>query len=219
MSTGLLARGRYLYSRDGQRQPVIEPWSLQQVDGALLLSGQRIVDGVSLLEVSARYRGRRCEQFVVHWNGAVPRHAEYQLHQGGLRWKPAAQAAWQAAPEADGSLLFPLIRAAAGPLLPLLEAQPRGVCVPDIRDPDQAQQFLRPLVSQRRAELIEGADGAARQYRYYGGEYGDAGADYWVDSHELLTRYQWVSTSGSWEVVLEELDVAEGFKGFELTGP
>lgn len=215
MSEALLARGRYRYSRDDQPQPVVEPWSLHRAGGALLLRGQRIVDGRSLLEISARYRGRRCEQFKLHWHGALPRSAEYQLQQGELRWKPAPDDAWASAPEAHCSLLFPLLRAAAGPLLGLLAGQPAKVCVPDIRDPDLTDQFLRPLCSQRRAELLEGADGAARHYRYYGGEYGDAGADYWVDGHELLTRYRWAAPNGRWEVVLEELEVAEGYTGFD----
>lgn len=218
MSEALLARGRYRYRRDDQPQPVVEPWSLHRAGGALLLRGQRIVDDQPVLDVSARYRGRRCEQFRLHWNGALPRSAEYQLLQGELRWKPAQDAAWASAPEAHGCLLFPLLRAAAGPLLGLLAEQPAKVCVPDIRDPDQAEQFLHPLFSQRRAELREGADGAARHYRYYGGEYGDAGADYWVDSHELLTRYRWAAPNGRWEVVLEELDVAEGYTGFDSQG-
>jgi hypothetical protein len=73
------------------------------------------------------------------------------------------------------------------------------VVLPDIRNPDGAW-FLHPLRSPRHAVA---GDQGPRHYRYYGGEYGEAGADYWLDADGFVARYRWVAPDGAWEVELE----------------
>lgn len=195
------ARGTYRYWRDGVAQDVAEPWSVTASGAGLVLRGQRIAGGRPLLDVTARYGDGACNEFMVAWQpgGAGARTVRYRREGALLEWSEG-EAAPQRESLAGASLLFPLLRAATGALLVELARGPRGVVLPDIRNPRDAG-FLRPLRSQRRAAT--GSDGPGH-YRYYGGEYGEAGADYWLDADGFVTRYRWDSPQGCWEVRRED---------------
>lgn len=175
-------KGLYRYWRDGELQDVVEPWELTRNAEGWLLTGQRIVQGNTALEVEAQYLGALCSAMRMTW----------------LADQPARRAELTATQDV---LLFPLLRAAAGPLLPLLADGSRTVLLPNIRNPRTAD-FLTPLRSIRHATLL---DKTARHYRYYGGEYGEAGADYWLNASGLLDHYRWTSPQGEWEARLENL--------------
>lgn len=178
-------RGVYRYWRDGKMQDVVEPWELVRNAEGWLLTGQRKVNGQTALGVEAQYLGPLCTAMRLTWLSNKPaRHAELQA--------------------TEDALLFPLLRAAAGPLLPLLAGGPRTVLLPDIRDPRSAG-FLEPLRSVRHARLL---DEHSWHYRYYGGEYGEAGADYWLDARGVLARYRWASPQGEWEARLQDFQAA-----------
>lgn len=191
------ARGTYRYWRDGRAQDVVEPWEVTVSGTELVLRGQRIVGGQPLLDVTARYHGDACEEFTVTWQPDA-RTVGYRRSGAQLEWSEGKGAQRREAIP-DGSLLFPLLRAATGALLPRLALQACVVVLPDIRDP-AGPGFLQPLQSQRHA--LQVSDGP-RHYRYYGGEYGEVGADYWLDPDGFVQRYRWPSPQGLWEIALE----------------
>lgn len=210
-----LAHGDYSYSLNGVRQAISEPWTLTHSAGGLALRGQRIVDGRVMLDIDARYRAGRCVEMKLAWDRdamSTARHAHYRLPAETLNWQLDGKDHALTLPA--NCLLFPLLRAAAGPLLRLLRPSPRPVLVPCIRDPADTALFLQPLLSQRRVVEFDSLDERVSQLRYYGGEYGDGGCDCWIDEHDLIQRYTWNSTAGLWEIQLIDAAVAPGFRGF-----
>ncbi|HEY1075103.1 MAG TPA: hypothetical protein VGE51_00280 [Fontimonas sp.] len=209
-----LARGDYAYWRDGQRQAISEPWTLTRTSDGIVLRGQRIVDRRVMLDVEACYRAGHCVEMALHWNrdaALTTRAAHYRLSGEALKWRLGEQD--DVLQLSAGTLLFPLLRAATGPLLSLLRQSPRPVLVPCIRDPADPL-FLQPLLSQRRAVEIDVESGRISHLRYYGGEYGDGGCDCWLDELGLIQRYSWNSTAGVWNIQLVDAVVAPGFRGF-----
>lgn len=205
-----VARGVYRYWCDGALQTITEPWQLLRTAQGLLLRGQRLVDGRVVLDVEAQYDGALCNDLHLCWHTPTSQHrAQYRYRGIKLEWSFDQQHGVQTLALPADSRLFPLLRAATGPLLKQLSAAPRTVVVPCIRDAT-ADDFLHPLLSSRHAKTT-----TAQHYRYYGGEYGDAGCECWLDTHCLLLRYQWQSPQGGWEVRLEDLWTAQDFKGFE----
>ena len=53
-------RGDYSYRRNGELQDIQEPWTWQFDGDTSVLSGQRIVAGVPVLDIRAEYHGPRC---------------------------------------------------------------------------------------------------------------------------------------------------------------
>lgn len=211
----LLAKGEYSYWRDNQRQPVREPWSLHRVEGGLHLSGQRLAQDRLLLQVDARWHDGAWRSMQLDWHhGTHAERVDYVLHDDGLHWRRAPAVAARVLAVPPDTALFPLLRVAAGPLLRRLLRGETPVLVPDIRADANDEQRLQPLLSQRRADL-RSQDAQGLRCRYYGGEYGDTGADYWLDAQDLLQRYRWVSTRGIWEVRLEQLQQQANFCGFD----
>ena len=203
-----LAQGVYRYWRDGLPQGVTEPWQLDQMARGWTLRGQRVLDGRPALAVEADYQGSRCTQMRVTWHRAEkPLTAHYRLRDSRLEWRTQEPQTLALPPQHH---LFPLLRAASGPLLQTLTGGPQCVVVPNIRDTKQ-QEFLHPLLSERHAECLGKDKEWGKFYRYYGGEYGATGADYWLDESGLVTRYCWESSQGLWEVRLEERRVAADF--------
>jgi hypothetical protein len=89
-------------------------------------------------------------------------------------------------------------------LIERLAGNPGTVIVPWLRDPRQAEHLLLPLPSQRSATPLETDEGSGRRYRYRGGEYGEDGAECWLDETGLLLRYCWSTIDGRWEVRLAD---------------
>jgi len=212
-----LAQGSYRYWRDGALQDITEPWQLHRQGDGYVLRGQRCVAGRPLLDIEASYHGTACKRLRLHWQ---PRAADggrtlhYRHHEQALHWQQDGSAAEQTFPVPEGSLLFPLLRAAAGPLLRHLTKVPATVVLPCLHDPADGERFLKPLLSARRAVLLDTAADSGEHYRYYGGEYGERGSDYWVAADDRLLRYRWESPQGLWEVRLEDAVTAPDFTGF-----
>lgn len=187
--------GTYRYRRDGQPQPVEEPWTWTRD----CLQGQRLVEGQTVLDLTARFDGAHCRSFDMHWSsGDRSRHGRYALAGTQLQWTLDGVAAQMTVPAE--ALLFPLLRAATGALIRQLDRGPRPVIVPDIR-PD-SRQPLAPLLSDREASLMAPDDAGLQCWRYSGGEYGATGCDCWLDAAGLLQRYRWASPQGVWDVRL-----------------
>lgn len=197
------ARGAYRYWRDGQPQNVREPWELERTRGSQRLQGSRIVDGRCVLEVKAEWRDGAWVSMDVRCQGATgERSAEYRVFGTELHWLTHGSSGVVQLP--PGAHLFPLLRAAMGPLVAALARASAPVIVPDIRDLS-APSALEPSITARRAELLGVRDGE-RHLRCYGGEYGDEGADCWLDDADRLLRYRWASSAGVWEARLAEPD-------------
>lgn len=190
--------GRYRYCLDGVLQGIDEPcaWTLTP-DGARL-HGRRELRGKTLFEVDATYVDGACRAFTVHWHdSARVRAAHYRIDGHHLRWQVDADA--QALDLPDDCLMFPLLRAATGPLLRRLIDAPRPVLVPRLHDP-QAPDFLAPLLSTRSVQRHSAPGAVPQHLRYFGGEYGDAGCDCWIDAEDRLVRYVWDTAQGRWDV-------------------
>ena len=197
-----VAQGTYRYWRDGALQAITEPWQLRRTPDGLVLKGQRLVDGKPALEIEAQYGGGLCSAMRLHWRGSdQDSRVHYRRCGETLEWRFDDDAGFQVFVLPQGCLLFPLLRAAAGPLVRKLADSPRSLVLPALHNPADSERFLRPLLSARRAVLL---DGKAGHYRYYGGEYGEQGSDYWLDQQGLLLRYRWDSPQGVWEVRLED---------------
>lgn len=194
--------GNYSYRRNGELQDIQEPWGWQFDGDTSVLSGQRIVAGVPVLEIRAAYQGSRCITQQLRWQAldAGPdqpsRDLNYRIEGAQLRWSEAGHAAEHSLPLPPGALQFPLLRAASGRLLLNLQRGAGPVVLPNLRVAPTATDFLHPILSERWVE----AGSTAGHYRYLGGEYGDAGADYWLNADSILERYRWAAPDGVWEI-------------------
>lgn len=203
------ALGDYSYTFSGVPQAVGEPWTLMRTGSGFVLQGVRLLKGTPTLVVEAEYERTSCTAMRVEWLGmGEPRTVHYRLVDGELDWRDGGRSP-QRVSLPPGCLMFPLLRAGTGPLLRELAMARRAVVMPDLRAPRSAQ-FLTPLLSERRAERPAGAGGS--HYRYFGGEYGEDGSDWWVDSHGIVSRYTWATPQGDWDVRLENLAADPGFE-------
>ncbi len=203
-----LASGLYSYQRDGQPQPIREPWQLEE-DGGLILAGQRDVENLGSLKVRARYAGPRCVAADIEWSQAdIRTSARYWLEGKTWHWSRAEQTP-EAIAQSEGALLFPLLRAATGPLMSHLDTQPRRVLVPALHNPGDPDSAFKPVLSMRRIELL-----GPSYWRYLGGEYGETGCVCELTPEGLLKAYHWDSAHGSWDVMLERCDNASNWPGF-----
>ena len=83
------------------------------------------------------------------------------------------------------------------------------VVLPRLDAAPDSQEFLEPLLSERRARLLgretlllNGAEMECRRFEYIGERY-DESAGFWLDSGGLLQRYRWrEATDKLWEVTL-----------------
>lgn len=197
-----VASGTYRYWKDGAAQDIEEPWQLVRDGEAARLTGERRVGGAAVLSVTARYEGPACTALELRWSGERPRHRHYRLHDSCAQWREDGAMAWRTLVLPPDTLLYPLLRAASGPILQALLEKPRTIVLPSLRDP-AAPGFLEPELSARYARrFAESEEGV--HCRYFGGEYGEAGADYWLAADGLVTRYCWASANGLWEVRLAD---------------
>jgi len=204
-----LASGNYRYCKNGTAQNIDEPWSIESTQDGLLIQGERRISEVPVLRVGAHYVDGACSSCTVQWQPAAaipgsPRH--YRMFGKDLHWSDDTQQDHRLSLPAK-TLLFPLLRAAAGPLVLALRTQARPVVVPSLHDPEQPT-FLHPRISTRHTRQL-----SENHYRYYGGEYGEHGSDYWLNPQGLLQAYRWESADGLWEVSLDELTLTEGWNG------
>jgi hypothetical protein len=212
-----VAHGRYHYFRDGQRTAITEPWSLSRSATGWLLQGQRLDGDRVLFDIEADYRADLCIALRLRWATDTPHTAQTlrYAHEGdALRWQRQGDDAMHREPLPAGCRLFPLLRVATAPLLPQLATASGWLVLPSLHDPRDDRRFLQPVLSERRAEAGGIDIAGAAHYRYFGGEYGDAGCDCWLNAQHLLQRYRWHSPQGHWEVQLEDAWTAANFSGW-----
>jgi hypothetical protein len=211
-----LARGTYRYARDGVPQAISEPWQLRQTPQGVALLGRREIGGESVLEVEAGFARARCTSLTAYWkrqHAPLARSVRYQLVGETLHWRSHGSDSTQIMPLPGGCVLFPLLRAAAGPLIRQLSQQPGWVVLPNIND-STGPPLLHPTLSQRQATTLDRDLALGDRFRYVGGEYAQTGADYWLDRHAIVQRYVWDAPHGRWDVHLEDYWVAKCFTGF-----
>ncbi len=210
----LLAKGCYRYALGGESQPIREPWQLHASDTGLQLTGQRLIDEHAALDVQAEFSGQQCRSLHMRWQARAQDHARFLSY----RMRVDQQLNWQEDDQPTctmalppGTRLFALLRGATGVLLPQLTQTDSQVVLPNLRQPNDYDRFLTPLLSKRRAEPQGGPRLGLQHFRYFGGEYGNAGSDYWVDMHGLVQRYCWDTPQGEWTVELEDFQVESNF--------
>ncbi len=202
-------RGLYRYWKDGELQPIDEPWQYDASANTGLLTGQRIVGGETLLDVEAGYRDRHCIRLALTWtqDGQAQRW-RYLRGSHTLLWS-CDGGPERVLPLAANCRLFPLLRAATAGVLKDAEDEGIQLVLPSLHNPG-THGFLQPVQSSRCVRR----SAEAGHLRYYGGEYGDAGADYWLGDHGLVDHYRWQAPSGLWEIKLDEAWFTDDFNGF-----
>lgn len=207
-----IARGNYRYWRDGEPQPIDEPWSLHQRGETRRLVGERRRSGQPLMRVEAERRDGDWLSLAVDWAAEPALGVAWSVQGDALCWRRRnGEAGERSLP--PGTQLFPLLRAAAGPLLRALLARPATVAVPALHDPGDRQAFLLPILSRRSAEQLGDDDALGAHLRYRGGEYGEDGSDYWLRHGDLVQRYRWQASDGCWEVALTDAAFSDDFSG------
>ncbi|MEM1113609.1 MAG: hypothetical protein AAGI11_16970 [Pseudomonadota bacterium] len=202
-----MERGAYRYLLNGEPTRIKESFIREvKPDGTWHIESERHAPGVHLA-VSARGSGRRVRDFAVSWKspaaGSVA--VDYRPGEAGLqvrRWR--GQQVEKVPFDAPANVrLSPLMRVFAGPLIADIIAAggTAQVLVPDVRKPEDGQALLRPLLSERRARLLDEADGL-REVEYLGDQYGP-GTRFWLAADDKLVRYSWQqATDQVWEVEL-----------------
>ena len=218
----LLSKGCYHYYRNGEKMPVVEPWSIhRQANGDVVTRSER--DSRSFgnqIRVHSVQSGALMSSFQVQWDrfeeGAIKTvYADYRMDSGLLELirtgiDGESQRSSQSLP--GGCVVSPLMRIYTGAVIQqLVKAGKSPVLVPWIRDPEDTARLLEPLFSEREASFqaeenlsLAGCEQHARRYEYFGGEY-QPGTLFWLDQHEVLLRYRWQQDERTlWETNLEE---------------
>lgn len=211
-----VARGDYHYWRDEKSRGITEPWSLSSKGDALILKGKRIMNKSVLLEIEAHFTEGGWHDLIVSWMPGTPgsRRFEYHLRGDKLEWLEQGVGSKHTEKVPARSLLFPLLRGASGPLLQSLAKRPATVILPTLGSPPDSAAFLQPMHSPRRATLEGAHDTTGIHYRYYGGEYGETGSDFWVTRTGIVDRYKWKAADGEWDVRLMDGWAAPDFNGY-----
>lgn len=217
----LLAKGCYHYYRNGEKMPVVEPWSIHRQDnGDVLTRSER--DSRSFgnqIRVHSVQSGAVMSSFKVQWDrfeeGAVKSVcADYRFDDGLLELHRTdiygeRESSSQSLPA--GCIVSPLMRIYTGAVIQqLVKAGKSSVLVPWIRDPEDTARLLEPLFSEREASfqaqeslLLAGVEQQTRRYEYFGGEY-QPGTLFWLDPQDVLLRYRWQQDENTvWETKLE----------------
>jgi hypothetical protein len=210
------SRGRYVYTRDGEPVPVDERFVLGEIaPGVVRVRSTRITASpTARLEIDARITATRGDA-VVRWVGSSPgvarmARAEYAASGGTVAVTREVDGVVHERVSAAGAS-YPLMRIFTGPLV-VASVSGLDVVVPDVADPGDVDRFLAPVTSSRTAEMlgervvvVGGAEHAGTAYRWFGGAYGEDGAEFVVDRGGLLLAYAVTQFSGRWEVSLAEL--------------
>ncbi len=206
----LIDQGCYHYYRitDGveETMPVVEPWSRHQLGDIVITRAERDAKelGSQILVHSVSVAGKIAEFDVVmrkfEHDQVDEVSASYQCDadQVVIRRTDAGGEVHQQSLQLGDYIISPLMRIYTGEVIQRLEG--RGECqvlVPWIRDPNDLEQLLTPLTSQRQAnfeamEILElaGRSVNTRRYQYFGGEY-QPGTLFWLDQEAVLQRYLW----------------------------
>ena len=224
-----LCSGQYAYSCNGEAQAIHESWSVfGEPDSRLRIVSERSADSgqsrlhadglyrLTATESARSFRLRNYEPELVELafsnsDGEVT--ATYQALDGRLRLQRSVNAKEIFPATVMESIpLFPLLRIFTGPIVRKLHAlgEFAAVCVPDIRPGRNLDSLLTPLISQRRARLlqrgrkeIDGRPIGADCFEYRGGEY-PPGTLFWVDDHDVLLGYEWKNPDNeTWQVQLQ----------------
>ncbi len=193
-------RGRYRYLLNDAQVDVEETFSHERASW----QSRRIAGGVRL-EVEATVDGAGVfDEVLVEWVGAgLQRSLTVSRRADGWCWALAGPTGSEELIVASSAYFFPLLRCFQGQVVTTIEeAGPEGlhVVVPDIRDPSDGDQLLRPLVDRR--AVTRRPDGI---YEYLGGSY-DAAARCTIGADGLLDRYTWEQPGvGNWDVQCERL--------------
>ena len=228
----LIDQGCYCYYRiianQRQKMPIVEPWSRHRnSSGDIITRAEReahsfgnhiLVHSLERNGVMVRF-DVTMRNLVEHNESEVT--ARYQLFDDSVNVaRTAADSAVTEQVEVlqPGFIPSPLMRIYTGTVIQRLVAQGESqVLVPWIRDPNNLEQLLKPLTSQRRAvfqaeETVDSNGGAvtARRYEYFGGEY-QPGTLFWLDNNDVLLRYLWQQDDQTcWDTRLEQYCLAPG---------
>lgn len=218
--------GRYRYTLDGVEIPVEERFAVEHQARGVIVTGFRAAPGTRL-DVEAAYLIDGTTNCVLVWSSELEGTATSVRARYDVAVDGSISATWitedgpevsQAIPSGEGQTpsFFPLLRVFSGrSLTKLVEVSPNPlpVLVPDIRDPQQVERFLTPLLGDRFAASVEPGtcpiDGLERECSvvdYRGGSY-DSDATVYLDSGGLLLRYTWPQDGvGDWDVQLCEVE-------------
>lgn len=213
------AAGEYRYLLNGEATAITETWTRQALPGGQhRITSRRSAPGVEITVDAVLGRGLVTSCVITWQSDGTSVQADYVWRENTLdclRLLDGSPVNEQqvACEQGDLLLLFPLMRIFTGPLITrLLDNGGTGqVVVPDIRHVNDSDGLLRPLLSQRKAHLLEegvaldidGETMPCRLCEYTGEQYG-SGSKFWVGECETLLRYQWQQGPGQhWDVWLE----------------
>ena len=217
-----MASGNYHYLLNGQAMQVTESWKTEgELASHCQIFSQRSAPGVDI-EVTAQLSAGIVENFTSTWRAGSeePISAVYSLKPDRVQisWRGASSTAEEAIKIFHDSaisqaLLFPLMRIFTGPLIArLLQQGGEGaVVLPNITSPEDKEQLLRPLCTQRSARIIgdevlvspDGVSTNCRCCEYTGDQY-TADSRFWLREDDLLQRYQWQQADNKhWDVWLQ----------------
>ena len=221
-SERLVAKGCYHYYRNGEKMPVMEPWTVHRLpDGSVVTRSERDsrAYGNQILVHSVEASGQ-ISFFEAQWN----KFDGDKIQSVTAQYRMQGEAVVIVRTGVDGTsessrqilpaacVISPLMRIYTGSVIQqLVKGGKSPVLVPWIRDPSNLSQLLRPLLSEREAifqheETVSLASGdfQANRYEYFGGEY-QPGTLFWLDQHNVLLRYRWQQDEDTlWETNLEE---------------
>jgi hypothetical protein len=204
----LLARGEYLYFRNGERVDVTERWTRHKRGDEIITRCERDATAFrSRIVVESRERDGRIAQVEVIWSNDNPNavsnaQARYRFFELFVEQTRQIESLSTETKRIETNFRFviaPLMRVYLGDTLRELAAQRQTmVFVPWIIDPTDSDKLLEAHFEKRFARVIgdqeievDSNQIQARRYEYLGEQY-DASAAFWVDKASgLLSRYEW----------------------------
>ena len=237
-SSELVAEGAYRYSCDGHVFGVKEPWYVHRCDGNLQIRSERWLPDSGLRIqvfgelVSEGARQGLCDKFEVRWQEGEDKGfncvANYQLSGDQLRTRrhdSLTEAAIATQVINLDAVAFPLLRIFLGPtVLHLLKQGGEGqYIVPCITDPNQINELLIPLLSQRQAQhlntedlIVDGVCWPDVRCCDYRGEQYQAGSKFWFSREGILLKYSWQQDDKTWDVQLQNFSGNKDFFNIEF---
>ncbi len=210
--------GSYYYQCNQEAAGVEEHWQVDRSSSTQLILSRREVPAMGIrLEVNSAESAGDYTQCIVQWQIDQPENslhlqANYEFLPDQLRVTRHMGAQQEQRSEPiDGFVFSPLMRIYNGAAIRALQERgPSRVLTPWIRDHQQQNKMLWPLYSERKVELlgeeyisVDGVDLPCQKFEYSGGEYG-AGTQFWLDEHDVMTRYSWQQDPKTrWDVLLQ----------------
>ena len=201
--------GRYDYFLNEAPIDVYETFRITRDDGlATVISSERVANAFgSHLRVDARLKDRAYDQVEITYTSS----GAERIRTANLRVKFHASTAeaervvddlsiHQRINLPDEYLFLPLLRVFTGKVIIQLLEKPLSVLIPNIRDPQDAENWFALGFEERWSVQ----DGDA--FNFLGGRYDDT-ARFWINNDGLLTRYIWNEKENlRWDVRLTELN-------------